>query len=246
MNQSINIHNVDCEVGLKKIPDKSVQLVITSPPYGMNDWRYYKNFEDNKDVQDWTKWIIALSKEIYRILTDDGVFVLNLSYNKNAGFGMYHIVAGCEREAGFIGRDKVAWLKKGMPINSKHFFTRDHEDIFIFSKSKNFKTNKRINEIISNVWKISNYNVQKDSNKQSNVEEQNVINACFPVELPKRFIEIFTTEGDVVCDIFSGLATTGIACQKTNRSYIGFEIDKETYDSSIQRIKNVKLNEVSN
>lgn len=233
MNQSINIHNVDCADGIKKIPDKSVQLVITSPPYLMADNRYYQNYKDNIELQDWVNLIIALSKEIYRILTDDGVFVLNFSYNQNAKFGMFHIVAGCEREAGFIGMDKIAWLKKGMPINSKHFFTRDHEDIFIFAKEEKFKTNKGINEVISNVWKIDNNKAQTEANVISNEN-----NACFPLELPMRFIELFSDENDIVCDIFNGNGTTSLACKITNRNFIGFELEDDTVKNSLQRLEN--------
>jgi len=249
MNNQINrlpfksrwIKNKDCLEGLKKLPDKSIQLVITSPPYNMADGRYYKNSKDKMTNKYWIKWITSINKEVHRVLKDDGVYVLNLSYNKNSSFSIYQVIADCEREVGFIGQDKIAWLKRGFPINSKRYFTRDHEDIFIFVKDKEkFKTNKGIHQIISNVWSIENSNVQKNSNIDSKSFEDNINNACFPLQLPKEFIEIFTDEGDVVCDIFSGLSTTGIACLLSDRKYVGFEVDKQTYELSLKRISQCK------
>ena len=62
--------------------------------------------------------------------------------------------------------------------------------------------------------------------------------AAFPLQLPERCIKLFTYEGDVILDPFMGSGTTAIACIKTNRKFIGFELDEEYFNLSIERIKN--------
>src|SRR5699024_7330131 len=74
-----------------------------------------------------------------------------------------------------------------------------------------------------------------------NSKGQNTIGhtAPFPIDIPEYAIRFFSGVNDTVLDMFMGSGTTAIACMNTNRNYIGFELDKEYYDKSLDRIKNI-------
>jgi len=237
----IDINNIDCLEGLKKIPSNSVQLVVTSPPYNMGDDRYYKNYEDNKSSEEYVKWLDEINKEIYRVLKNDGVYCLNMSYNRNSPSEYIKVVNNC-LNCKLILRETVSWIKKGMPLIEIRNFTRDFEFIFILTKCDEYKTNQKRKQIISNVWKIKNLGTQK-INSKSNFDDS-LNNATFPLEFPKKCIELFTSKGDLVLDQFSGTGTTAIASIQTERNFIGFELDKETYLYSKERIENNQKNKL--
>lgn len=230
------IYNKDCLEGLKELPNKSVQMVITSPPYNMGDERYYKNYNDNKSSKEYVNWLKEINSQIYRVLKDDGVYVLNINYNRKTPYEYHKVIVDCVEEIGFICRENVAWIKQGFPITEKWNMTRDWEYIAILTKSNEYKTSQKVNKVISNKWEIKNNGVQNLNNINKDFTT-NINNATFPIELPRKCIKLFTDEGDVVCDPFNGLASTSIACIETKRKYIGFELDKETYEFSLLRLK---------
>lgn len=231
------LYNIDCLEGIKQLNDKSIQLIVTSPPYNLNDKRYYKNYKDNKSSLEYINWLRDINKELFRVLKDDGVYCLNLSYNRNSSFEYIKIINDCI-DMGFILRETVSWLKKGFPITEKRNFTRDFEFIFILSKSNDYKTTQKVNQVISNVWRIKNLKVQKINSKEK--FESSLNNATFPIRFPMTCMDYFTEENDVVLDPFMGTGTTSLASFDKNRKCIGFEIDKETFDLSIERLKDYK------
>lgn len=129
MKLKIELKNKDCLEGLKKLPDKSVQLVITSPPYNMADSRYYKNNSDNKKSKEYINWLLEINKQVFRILKDDGVFVLNINYNRNSPHENLKVVTDCVKKIRFKLDENICWLRKGFPITEKRNYTRDWEHI---------------------------------------------------------------------------------------------------------------------
>lgn len=244
------IEMIDCIDGIKKLDDKSINMVFTSPPYNMGDDRYYKNYDDNKSNKDWLDMLFKLGKEIYRVMKDDGVFVLNISYNKNNKKGFIDIVYKYTNEIGFILQETDIWTKKGMPIPEVRNHTRDSEFLFLFSKTNDYYTNQKKGKIISTLVKVKNSDVQSDNNtvnykeKSENISKYDTFkynklnNATFPVGLPLHYIINYSKVGDVILDPFMGTGTTAIACVRKNMKYIGFENDEETYNKSLIRIKN--------
>lgn len=101
-------------------------------------------------------------------------------------------------------------------------FYRCEEDIYILGKSNNFKWNKSTAKYLS-IWKIPP-TVNKD------------FPCSFPEEIPKRCIEAFTDNGDIILDPFSGSGTTALAALQLGRKYIGFEISQKYVDIANKRI----------
>lgn len=243
------LYNENCVTGLNKIPNNSIQLFISSPPYFMDDERFYRGtlFKDDLNDKEILKLFEELSKEIYRTLKPDGVFCLNMSYNANSPDLNLQIV-NIFIKNGFTCREQVAWKKSQyFKISEIRNFTRVYEPVYVLIKSTSivklnskitkylFKTNQTKGHNDTNFWEISNHTVNHKIKKKlkkvkPNFEEFQSV--AFPIELPKKCIELYSSVGDIVCDPFAGSSTTGIACIQTDRNYIGFELDERTFEAS--------------
>ena len=234
------IYNEDCIQGLKKLPDKSVNLIVTSPPYNKGFWSSNRNmnngfktksrcidygeFSDNLKPEEYDLWQKELISECLRVLKDNG----SLFYN--------HIPIQKEHQEifpkfvfDFPIKQVIIWNRKNTPKLDKSYFFPTIEYIFWIQKSKTSRTKfNRKNAIFnSSVWEIS-------------PDVKNKFPAPFPRELPLNCILSCTDEGDVVLDPFMGSGTTALACVETKRKYIGFEISPEYCKIIEDRIQSAK------
>lgn len=234
------IYNEDCLEGMKRIPDKSVDLVFTSPPYNMNlrirNGKYcsrqivkeistkYKNFDDNLPMEEYYEFNKKVIGELLRV--SDLVFynVQFLTGNKRALFKL--IGEFNEKLKEIIVWDKI----NAQPAISQNVMNSQFEVILVFDDNnsilRSFGQANFERGTLSNVWGI------KRGKKYSTNH-----GATFPVELAEKAITNFCVEGGVVLDPFIGLGTTAVACINTNRSYIGFELDKQYCDIANERIQ---------
>lgn len=238
----------DCLELMKDISDKSIDLVITSPPY--DDLRNYNSKVDFK----------AVAQELYRIIKDGGVIVWNVNDKiKNGSKSLTSFrQALLFYEIGFNVNDVMIWKKTNpMPQVKQPRYNQCFEYMFIFSKGKpktfnpimvdcksagkEYKsTCKKITKGKERTYKEFNINKQKiDNNIWEFAVAQNKTKhpAVFPLELPSRHIQSWSNEGDVVLDPFMGSGTTGIACKNLNRNFIGIELDENYFNIAKERIK---------
>tara|TARA_R110002167_G_C12488069_1_gene635172 strand:- start:49 stop:744 length:696 start_codon:yes stop_codon:yes gene_type:complete len=221
---------------MKTLPDNSVDLVVTSPPY--NNWRNkrtqankseywertnidYGTYDDKMSDVDYFNWQVEVLDECSRILKDTGTIVYN---HKDAIFN-YEVLSPITwiAKSKCIYRQRVTWDRGGMQAFNPVRFYRVEEDIYILGKkAKGFKWNKDCARYLS-IWKIN------PSSKKDHP-------ASFPLEIPMRCIKAFTNEGDVVFDPFMGSGTTGLAAKELNRSFIGIELDDDYYKAACERI----------
>ena len=240
------IYNEDCLEGMKKIPDNSIDLVLTSPPYNIGiDYGVYKDNLQWNDYLDWcNKWI----SEIYRVLKDDGRFVLNILTNINSkgirqqpliDFG--NLIRKNKLKIHSIGfwtdatRTKYtswgSWRSASMP-----YVYSPYEAIIISYKNSWKKLRKGEDTIskenfIKGVSGTYNFGTAKDK----------VCPVIFPLKLPMLFIELLTFKNEIVLDPFMGSGTTAIAAKKLKRNYMGFEINKEYYKESKIKLSQMEL-----
>lgn len=222
-----NIICCDCLDAMKQIDDNSVDCVITSPPYNLNDKRYYANYQDCLTSEQYVEWLNKISKELFRIVKPNANILFNISYNSNSKFEYIKIVNNFI-DNGFKLCETMVWIKKGMPLTEINNLTRDFEFIFLFCKDKKYFTNQKKNQIISNVIKISNSNTQIDIN-----------NACFPKELINKLLKYFSKENDLILDLFMGSGTVAVSCKEMKRNYLGFEIDEQQILISQKRLNSI-------
>lgn len=219
------IYNMDCLEGMKSIPDNSIDLIVTDPPYKTTSRgssggtggilkeeinKRGKVFKHN-DIE-FNEWL----PELYRVLKDTGHAYI-MSNNKNLKDMLMEI-----ENVGFNIYKTLIWAKNS-PITNMYYMD-SHEYIIFCRKGKA----KRIN----NCGTKSVLNVDNPRNKVHPTEK--------PVELMEALINNSSQEGELVLDPFMGSGTTAIACINNNRNYIGFELDKQYYD-----IANVRINKIS-
>lgn len=243
--------HTDALEGLKKLPDNSVTLVCTSPPYA--DIR--SSYQGVK-ASSYVDWFKPYLKEILRVLKEDGSFILNIKDKCENGERIpypFEIVLEA-RKLGLKFLDTIIWEKKNGIVGGKRRRADYFEYIFHFGKTtkpKFFPDEIRTEYAPSSIKRaekpIKN-NVSNREGRTSTVYKQwelhekgawpkNVIKfkkdlgrdhpASFDISLPTHFILAHTEPNDLVLDIFAGRGTTLEAAKRLNRSYLGFELKKE-------------------
>ena len=125
----------DCADILNELPDNSIDLIITSPPYARQREKCY----GGTDAGQYCKWFFEIAKEIRRVLKPAGSFFLNIkAHSGKAGRSLYvtDLVAGMVRKVGFYLIDEFAWIKQAYPGHFPGRFKNAFEPVFHFSKSE--------------------------------------------------------------------------------------------------------------
>ena len=201
------IYCMDCLEGLKQLPDKSVDLVLTDPPYGLNK----KGIENDESL----KQFYNILPECYRVLKNDSFFITFFSTKyipelfKNNPFTYYwQIILYCPNGSvgstiGFTKFMSVFIFKKGNPKIKKQ-----NKDIFVDTPGR----------MIEPLEGFINHPTPK------------------PTKFIKELLDMFSNKNDIVLDPFMGSGTTAVACKQLNRKFIGFEINKEYCDIANKRL----------
>jgi len=240
----------DCRELLKNIPDSSVKLVVTSPPYNIG--KPYGKYKDKIALNDWIDLISEVTKEVFRILTPDGSFFLNLS---PVPFGIdkeilplpfigYQIF----KENGLYLRNIITWTFNNMQNCSNRLSGRYENILWGVKDIKNYIFNLeevRIPYITKNDKRLEGGNgrnptdvwyfdrVNNMTKKKLKLEHPTV----YPLSMIERIIKMSSNIGDTVLDPFVGSGTTLLAAKKLNRKAIGFEIDEKYIIEIEQRLK---------
>lgn len=229
---------------MKQIPDQSIDLIVTSPPYnlknstgnGMKDGRGgkwanaslvngYSHYDDNIPHDEYNIWQKKCLSEMMRLLKDDGAIFYNHKWRVQAGLlqDRHEIVSG------FPVRQIIIWRRKGGINFNAGYFLPTYEVIYLIAKSK-FKLAPKANAF-GDVWEFTQ-------------EMKNDHPAPFPVALIERIIS--STNANIILDPFSGSGTTAVVASSLKRNYIGIELSPEYCEMSNMRIeKNKKKNELA-
>ena len=238
------IYNMDCLDGMKAIPDGSVDLVVTSPPYNYNVQIYYgkykcrsgKDFnkyahmmDDNLPMEDYYQWQKECIAEMLRVTK--GLVFYNIQMITGNKVALFRILGDFAENI----KEIIIWDKNfAEPAVKDRVLNSQYEFIIVFDKEKSiyrqFDIFNAPRGTVSNIWKIN-------KNRDCGIKDHH---AMFPVKLPRSIISIFSQEGQTVLDPFMGSGTTAVACIKEKRHFIGFELNKEYYDKACQRIDAVQ------
>ena len=215
------LYNMDCLEGMKLIPDNSIDLVVTDPPYKttsrgssggtggiLKDKLNMKGMVFEHNSIKFSEWL----PELYRVLKERSHAYI-MTNNKNLKDMLIEI-----ENANFEIFKTLIWAKNS-PITNMYYMD-SHEYIIFCRKGKA----KRIN----NCGTKSVLNIDNVKNKQHPTEK--------PIDLIKIFIENSSQENEIVLDPFMGAGSTAMACKELKRNFIGFELDKQYYDIANKRI----------
>ncbi|MFX0187554.1 MAG: DNA-methyltransferase [Candidatus Hodarchaeota archaeon] len=226
------------------IPDNSIHLMITSPPYSVG-----KDYDDNLTLVEYLSLLEDVFKETWRVLVPGGRAAINIAnVGRKPYIPLHAYVIEIMQKIGFHMRGEIIWNKGasagvstawGSFASASNPCLRDiHEYILIFSKLTNKleKGNKidSINKEAFIEWSKSIWKFSADSAKKIGHP------APFPEELPLRLIEFYSYQGDIILDPFIGSGTTAIAALKLKRRYIGYEISPKYIKLAKKRLKRFK------
>lgn len=231
--------NEDCFQALKRIPDKSVDLILTDPPYNIAkystgnikfDWRS----DINNDLAEWDLQELKpsdLIDEFKRILKPNGNIFVFCSYNT---IGEYHKVFDPE----FDTFQFMVWHKTNpVPNFRKSSFLNSCELIMsCWNKGHtwNFTTQKEMHNFIESSICMGKERIKDETGKNLHPTQK-------PVAILSKIIEIASNPNDVVLDCFCGVGSTGEAALSNGRRFIGIEIDEKYYEASRKRLGKYKV-----
>jgi len=231
---------------MEELPDNSIHLMITSPPYNVG-----KEYDKNLSLDEYRAFLSKIWKEVYRVLVPGGRVCINIAnLGRKPYLPLHSFVIKDMLEIGFLMRGEIIWNKAsssspstawGSWLSATNPILRDiHEYILVFSKD-NFKREKskekentiskeEFLEFTKSVWTFPAVSAKKVRHP-----------APFPVELPYRCIQLFSFKGDIVLDPFMGSGQTAIASILTDRYFVGYEISDDYVKLAEKRIKDFLL-----
>jgi len=231
---------------MDEIPDNSIHLMITSPPYNVG-----KEYDNDLTLDEYLNLLTRVFSQTYDKLVTGGRACINIAnIGRKPYIPLHAMIIEIMLDLGYLMRGEIIWDKSasaggscawGSWMSASNPVLRDfHEYILVFSKesySKNKKQEKKDtiehDEFIQwtkSIWTFPAVNAKKIGHP-----------APFPVELPHRLIKLYSYEGDVVLDPFVGSGTTCLAAIQNNRKYIGYDIKKEYIELAEKRISNQKF-----
>lgn len=219
------IEQGDCLELMKDIPDGSIDLILTDPPYNIaRKNNFHTMGRAGIDFGEWDKGFdqVKWLNEIPRVLKPNGSVII---FNAWANLG--DISRYCEG-LGLVVKDMLRWIKTNpMPRNRDRRYITDYE-CAVWLVNKNAKW----------VFHRQSDTYQRPEFKFGVVggNEKTIHPTQKPVELMQQLLQIHSNEGDVVLDPFLGSGTTAVAAVNTNRHYIGFELDEKYFDIACKRL----------
>jgi site-specific DNA-methyltransferase (adenine-specific) len=240
---SQNIDKIYCKSSemMDEIPDYSVHLMVTSPPYNVT-----KEYDEDLSLEEYRDLLRSVFKETYKKLATGGRACINVAnLGRKPYIPLHKYIIEDMLDIGFLMRGEIIWDKAnsaspstawGSWLSACNPVLRDiHEYILVFSKeSFSRKRGKKKNTISKDeflewtrsVWTFPAVSAQSIGHP-----------APFPVELPYRLIQLYTFEDDVVLDPFIGSGQTAIAAIKANRHYIGYDTNRDYVKLAVKRVR---------
>ncbi len=256
---------------LKLLPDNSVDLIVTSPPYADQRKSTYGGIHPDKYVE----WFLPISEQLLRVLKPTGTFILNIKEKVVEGerntYVMELILA--MRKQGWFWTEEFIWHKKNSyPGKWPNRFRDSWERLLQFNKAKKFNMYQEEVMVPMGDWaknrlkNLSETDKIRDNSKVGSGFGKNISNwldrdkayptnvlhlatecnnknhsAAFPEELPEWFIKLFTKQNDTVLDPFMGSGTTLIVANRMKRNSIGIDVVPEYYEMVRKQLQPVEL-----
>jgi DNA modification methylase len=227
---------------MAEIPDHSVHLMVTSPPYNVG-----KDYDQDLTLEDYLGFLHRVWQEVHRVLVPGGRACINIAnLGRKPYIPLHSSIVQDMARIGFLMRGEIIWNKAASASPSTAWGSwcspgnptlRDvHEYISIFSKAgfsrqnlhkrRATVTRDEFLELTKSVWTFPAVRAKQVGHP-----------APFPVELPYRLIQLYTYEGEVILDPFMGSGQTALAALQGNRHYLGYEIEPEYVHLAEKRVK---------
>jgi len=271
MNWVNKIFCGDCEQVLKGVPDNSIDLIFTSPPYADQRTKTYGGIRPD----DYVDWFLPRAAQFLRVLKPTGTFILNIKERVVNGERHTYVIELIlkMREQGWLWTEEFMWHKKNSyPGKWPNRFRDNWERLLQFNKQKEFKMFQEAVMVPVGDWAkdrlahLSETDKTRDESRVGSGFGKNVSNwlgrdkvyptnvihmatecsnknhsATFPVDLPAWFIKLFTEVGDTVLDPFIGSGTTALAAIQLGRKYVGIDVNEMYIQLARERIAGAQI-----
>jgi len=227
-----NIYNMDCLNGLGGVKSESVDLIITSPPYnlgkkhhtGGNVFNAYTEYDDNMTEELYQKWQVEILNECYRVLKSGGSLWYN--HKNRIRNGQQIEPYRWLYQTPFIIKQEIVWQNGSQNFDKIRFYPMT-ERVYWLAKDEKTKMFNSINH----------HDIFTRSEWQP-VKTKGAFKRAYPEKMVEDIISCFP-ESSLILDPFSGSGTTCAVAKRMGKKYIGFELSKESYLASLDRIENI-------
>lgn len=261
----------DCKEQLRLLPDNSVDLIFTSPPYADQRKNTYGGIHPDKYVE----WFLPITEQLLRVLKPTGTFMLNIKEKVVEGERSTYVIELIleMRKQGWLWTEEFIWHKKNSyPGKWPNRFRDAWERLLQFNKDRKFNMYQEEVMVPMGDWaksrlkKLSEKDKIRDNSRVGSGFGKNISNwlnrdrayptnvlhlatecsnknhsAAFPEELPEWFIKLFTKENDTVLDPFMGSGTTLVVANRMRRNSIGIDIVPQYYEMVKQQLRPVEF-----
>jgi site-specific DNA-methyltransferase (adenine-specific) len=235
----------DAHTVLSRIPDGSIDLVVTSPPYNFGHAYASDPHTDTHDWNDYFKRLQAVWSECARVLKPGGRIAVNIQPLFSDYIPTHHIISAQLQSLGLLWKAEFLWEKNN--YNAKYtawgswrspsmpYIKYTWEFIEVFDKETHKKAGRRediditadeFKEWVIGRWTFPPEIRMKDYNHP----------AMFPEELPRRLIRLFSYKNDIVLDPFNGAGTTTLAALKNQRRFVGIDSSQQYCETALRRL----------
>jgi len=227
---------------MTELPDCSVHLMVTSPPYNVG-----KEYDEDLSLDDYLAFLQRVWRETQRVLVPGGRMCINIAnLGRKPYIPLHAFIAEQAIDLGFLMRGEIIWNKAASASASTAWGSwksagnptlRDvHEYILVFCKDTFKRQNPDQRENTINRDEFLEYN-KSVWNFAAEPARKVGHPAPFPVELPRRLIQLYTFKDEIVLDPFMGSGQTALAAINSSRRYVGYEIDEKYITLANQRIQ---------
>ena len=242
-----NLNRLFCKSSEKmdELPENSVHLMVTSPPYNVG-----KDYDQDLSIKEYRNMLKQVFKETFRILVYGGRACINIAnLGRKPYIPLHSYIIEDMHELGFLMRGEIIWNKAassgistawGSWQSASNPTLRDvHEYVIIFSKGTFSRSSHNKENTITKEEFLTFTKSMWDFPAESATRTGHP--APFPTELPYRCIQLYTFRGEVVLDPFCGIGSTCIAALKSGRRFVGYDVSKEYLEMANRRINNLLL-----
>jgi site-specific DNA-methyltransferase (adenine-specific) len=236
----------DAETVLAAIPDGSIDLVITSPPYNFGHAYAHDPHDDTHVWNEYFSRLFRVWGQCFRIIKPGGRIAVNIQPLFSDYVPTHHIISHQLRKFGFLWKAEIVWEKNN--YNAKYtawgswkspsmpYLKYTWEFIEVFDKESHRKTGRKEDIDITaeefKEWVIGRWSVPPEIRMQDYGHP-----AMFPEEIPRRLMKLFSYRGDVVLDPFNGAGTTSLAAWKAGRRFIGIDLSPRYCRTALDRVR---------
>lgn len=229
---------------MEAVPDESVHLMVTSPPYNVG-----KEYDEDLSLDEYRQLLRDVFRDVYRVLVDGGRACVNVAnLGRKPYLPLHSFIIADMLDLGYAMRGEIIWDKSasagvscawGSWCSASNPTLRDvHEYILIFTKGSwgrpkagrhSTITRDEFVEFTKSIWRFPTESASRVGHP-----------APFPLELPRRLIQLYTFAGDAVLDPFCGSGTTCVAAALAGRHYIGYDIDASYIELAERRLRSAR------